>query len=458
MTSTAPDTDSRPDLAPDRDLLLRPHRPEAVGRLDAPQTAQLRRALAQLAALRHPNLAPVHSVSQEGVRFVLEHSVPPGAASWSQLCAQRPATAGEAAAVGLAVAAALTALHDADLAHGSVTGQHVLVGQDGSIVLGSCGTAWRAAPGQSGRSGVGPSPADDVQALAALIQDSFDPGTIGAELALLLIRSGDVDPKLRPGIAEVAVVLRTVAADVVDPAAFVTAAGRQEDLVGVAEPGAGAQGPTSAGRYRLAETSTAPEPTPAQADGPIPARATVAGRRVGSRQLLLAAALVTIALLVARVAIAVAGHSSGPTPPGSPLPVGATPVPVSSSQWGHIVTTLDAARTAAMRSGSPARLAAVDDPAGPAYANDLVVVRARTAAGLTVVGGRLAVRTVTALEHSNGRALLAVTDVRGAYTLRAAGGHTVLTEPARPLATWRLELVADSLAPGGWRVFSVARQ
>ena len=444
MTSIAPAPDARPALVPAPDLLLQPQRPEGVGPVDSPQTAQLRRALARLAALRHPNLAPVHSISQQGERFVLEHSVPAGATSWSQLTAGRRATVGEAAAVGLAVAAALTALHDADLAHGGVTGQCVLVEPDGSIVLGSCGAAWRAAPGESGRSGVGPLPPDDVQALAALLRDCFDSGTISAELALLLIRASDEDPRLRPDITEVATVLGTVSVEIVDPTSFVTDLGGQQDLVGASEPATQSQGVTSP---QIAERG----PQAASPAEPEPIRLPAVGHRVGRRRLLLAAVLVAATLLVARVVIAVAGHSPGTSAAGQPAPV-------SSAKWGHLVVTLDAARAAAMTTGSPAKLAAVDDPAGPAYANDLVTMRARKAADLTVVGGGLAVRSVTALADSAGRVLLAVTDVRAPYTLRDAGGHTVLTEPSRSLATWRLELVADPAGPGGWRVFSVVRQ
>jgi hypothetical protein len=158
------------------------------------QRDRLRRALARLAALDAPHLSPLRRIAERPDGFSLMHCVPAGPVSWAELTARRPATVAETVAVGLAMCQALGALHAGGLAHGGVRADLVLVSPRGVVELAGCAGAWG-----TGTDGV-PTSADDVRDLVVLLEAGFEAGTLGGELALLLVRGADPDPAQRPTV------------------------------------------------------------------------------------------------------------------------------------------------------------------------------------------------------------------------------------------------------------------
>ncbi|MEO8776127.1 MAG: hypothetical protein ABI468_07400, partial [Candidatus Nanopelagicales bacterium] len=158
------------------------------------QRDRLRRSLARLAALDVPHLSPLRRIAERADGFSLTYCVASGSVSWAELTARRPATVAETVAVGLALCQALGALHVSGLAHGRVGADLVRVSPGGVVELAGCAVAW--SPG----AGVVPTGADDVRDLVVLLTAGFDAGTLGGELALLLLRGADPDPAQRPTV------------------------------------------------------------------------------------------------------------------------------------------------------------------------------------------------------------------------------------------------------------------
>lgn len=148
---------------------------------------RVRRQALRVAAVRHPGLAPLREVAFAGEGLAL---------TWEVQGAALPSD--DSAVVALApVAAGLALLHDAGLAHGGITRESVRV-HEGRGALAD----WR--PGGSAQR--------DVADLAGLLHDCLPPGSVGADIAQLLIASTDPDPALRPSMAKVAATLERAAA------------------------------------------------------------------------------------------------------------------------------------------------------------------------------------------------------------------------------------------------------
>ena len=200
---------------------------ELVSLLPAPADpetrATLRRALARLAAVDAPHLAPLRRISEQPQGFQLTYALPPGACAWADLAARRPPTTAETVALGLALCHALGALHGAGLTHGAVTADRVLVSAGGTVELAGAGATW--SPPGADAAGVALTSADDVAALAGLLSTGLAAGSIGSDLALLLVRAADPDPSVRPCAAELGAALeRQCPPEPIVPEAFLAAA------------------------------------------------------------------------------------------------------------------------------------------------------------------------------------------------------------------------------------------
>lgn len=433
----------------------------------------VRRALARLAVLDAPHLAPLRRIAEDPQGFLLTHAVAPGAVSWAELVGRRAATSVETVTLGLALCQALGALHAAGLAHGAVAADTIVVSPTGRIELVDTGSAWSVPPGSVRAGRAGPTAAADVAALVAVLEPGFGPVSLGADLALLLVRGADPDPAQRPAVGRLGEALeRAGRAEPVNPGAF----------------GTPATAPPPIGAARTGSPATEPPPTKPSTPGTEPEVAVppVRGRsrpllwRARSARLLLlvlAAVMGVVLMLQGAVGLLRAGAArpaSGPDPaaPGAPVPAPAPrlgPDPAAAStagragvapgpaatDWASVLGSLDAGRAAAIAAGSPTRLAQVVDPLGPAYARDVVALRARTQAGLRLVGGRLQVRSATVRQTSADQVVLSVVDIRGPYRLVDPAGAVVFRGPARAAATWRVVL---ALGPtGGWRTHEATR-
>jgi len=143
---------------------------------------------------RANSLCPLRRVETGDGYVTLVHLVP---AAWTSLTTIRergPLRLGQALAVGVRLADALTALHDERTAHGSVGLDSVLVARTGQVWLGGTGQ-WRAAPHAGG-----PVAADDVRDLAVLMHELVGSGSFPTSLELMLMKAQDPDPFMRPSL------------------------------------------------------------------------------------------------------------------------------------------------------------------------------------------------------------------------------------------------------------------
>ena len=116
--------------------------PPGLPELEAEQLKEraLREARA-IAALTHPNVITLHDViQQDGAPFVVMERFP-GVSLAELLARHGPLTAGQAATVGDALAAALEAAHAAGITHRDVKPGNVLVSADGLVKLTDFGIA-----------------------------------------------------------------------------------------------------------------------------------------------------------------------------------------------------------------------------------------------------------------------------------------------------------------------------
>jgi serine/threonine protein kinase len=120
-----------------KEVLLPPGIPEAEA--DAVRARTLREARS-IAMLSHPNVVTLYDVArQDGEPFVVMEYV--ASRSLAEVMRDGPLTPGQAATVGISVAAALAAAHAAGLTHRDVKPGNVLVGHDGVVKLTDFGIA-----------------------------------------------------------------------------------------------------------------------------------------------------------------------------------------------------------------------------------------------------------------------------------------------------------------------------
>ncbi len=141
-----------------------------------------RREFRALVTLSHPGLVVFHEVGHDADGWFLTMEVVDGA----PLAAGSLTTPEQAASVAVQIIDALRALHGADLVHGALKPEHVMVGPDGRIVLldfgltqtmrasnpSGVGNPRHAAPEQL--YGERPSPAWDVWALGAVLYEGIE--------------------------------------------------------------------------------------------------------------------------------------------------------------------------------------------------------------------------------------------------------------------------------------------
>lgn len=162
---------------------------------------RLRREAVTLAGVRHSHLLRLRTVLPVDGGVALVSDVAAGG-SLPELLADRPALApGEVVTIGVALAAALTALHRRGLTHGEVTADDVVFTAEGRPLLVDYGV--RGLTGLSGSSA-----AEDVRALAALLQSAIG-GSGPPALHAALVAAQAQDAAARPSAADLAVSLRS---------------------------------------------------------------------------------------------------------------------------------------------------------------------------------------------------------------------------------------------------------
>ncbi|MPZ66697.1 MAG: protein kinase [Pseudonocardiaceae bacterium] len=120
-----------------KEVLVPPGIPEAEA--DAVRARTLREARA-IAMLSHPNVVTLYDVArQDGEPIVVMEYV--ASRSLAEVMREGPLTPGQAATVGISVAAALAAAHAAGITHRDVKPGNVLVGHDGGVKLTDFGIA-----------------------------------------------------------------------------------------------------------------------------------------------------------------------------------------------------------------------------------------------------------------------------------------------------------------------------
>lgn len=162
---------------------------------------RVRREAVTLAGVRHPHLLRLRTVLPVDGGVALVGDLAAGG-SLAELLADRPALApGEVVTIGVALAAALTALHRGGLSHGGVTADDVVFTAEGRPLLVDYGV--RGLMGLSGSSA-----AEDVRALAALLQSALG-GSGPPALHEAVVAGQAQDAVARPSAADLAVSLRS---------------------------------------------------------------------------------------------------------------------------------------------------------------------------------------------------------------------------------------------------------
>ncbi|MET9676291.1 protein kinase [Streptomyces sp. NPDC006482] len=125
--------------------------------------ARLEREARAAARISHPSLVTVHGVATEDGRPWVVMELVRGLTLAETLEADGPLPPPEAARVGAEVLAALRAAREAGIPHPGVEPGHVLLANDGRIVVTGCGTGAGAASEDA------PDPAAELRALGALL-------------------------------------------------------------------------------------------------------------------------------------------------------------------------------------------------------------------------------------------------------------------------------------------------
>lgn len=170
------DARMRPDMTTVTTLLTLPP--------DLAERDRVRRQALRVGSVRHPGLAVLRSADFTSEGLALTWEVPASA--------RTTPPPEDPVALLAPVAAGVALLHDAGLAHGGLSAEaiHMIGGQ-------ACVSGWRP----------GGSPADDVAALATILESWLTSGSVGADVVQVLITGADPDPLVRPSMARVAAVL-----------------------------------------------------------------------------------------------------------------------------------------------------------------------------------------------------------------------------------------------------------
>ena len=465
----------------------------------APSPAALERrreALADLARVSSPSLAPLVRALDVTGGVALTHRVPADGLDLDRVRAQAPLRSGHVLAVALALCEALTVLHEAALAHGDVSAERVVIGPDGRARLIGTGLAWQLAPGMIG----GPTPEDDVRAVGDLVRHLLGRSSASSALVLAALRASDPDPALRPTIHTLHASLRRagVPESLLDVLWVTTERSSREAFVPhVVRVGS----PDSAG-----DEVTSPIPWPERDPAPltvdrsndVPPRRSVAparssarrtrrtpsprdsGRRVPPAAVVVACAALVVLVGLVRSGTGTAGATGVESRPSMASTTSRSATPANSSagvvvglhtsrstpdaasldldrgvadatDWSAVLASLDAGRSRALAGGSLSDLATFVSKGSPAWTADAALVHRIVASSAHLEGGALVVLEVRPVSTSITSTVLLVRDRREPYRVTGANGSQV--RPARGERWWRVRLVSS---PSGWLIASSA--
>jgi len=414
----------------------------------------------ELVRFRHPHALPVDAVlpATPG-RVAVRTPVPPSLTLAALLVERRALTAGEVVTVGVPVAEALAAAHDAGLAHGDLEASDIAVDEHGRPLLLGLGI--------SGIGGQATAPADDVATLARLLTgllgDTPGPNADAVRAALAPALAGH--PVGRPTAAALARALGRAClaaplrlappppdADEEDVEADATRLGRR----------GGHAWARLRDRARLPARWTAPRGA-SLAPTWWPPRRGAAGAAIGAALLLLVL-LVAPALHPANApragtldALPATVRPAAVPPPGPAQPViapqAASPTVVEAPDWPSVLSGLALARAAAFAATNAAGLAAADAPGSPASVVDAERLARWSAAGAHTRGGAAQVLAVRVVSAAANAAVLDTRERLPAYDVVGADGHLLEHRVASAEKHWRVTLRRTT---GGWRTASVA--
>ncbi|MFF3327144.1 serine/threonine-protein kinase [Streptomyces sp. NPDC002889] len=221
------------------------------------QYAELERAARTAGRISHRSVAAVHDVVTEDGRPWIVMELVRGLALSDVLAAEGPLAPQRAAHIGAEVLAALRAGHVAGVVHGDVKPEHVLIANDGRIVLTDFGVAMpgaaRAFPAPEVALGGDAVPESDLWSLGALLYAAVEGRSPAA--------GPEVRPSARAGTLTpvLAALLRQDPAERIRP-------GEAEHQLRLASaggaPGAAAEAPGSLSRTPLADDGEASSPAP----------------------------------------------------------------------------------------------------------------------------------------------------------------------------------------------------
>jgi tetratricopeptide (TPR) repeat protein len=130
------------DIRLDRPVALKLlHRSEA----DEGSGVEVIREAQLLARVRHPNVVTVYGAERIDGRVGIWMELVDGRTLEDELCERGPFPPGEIAAIGAALASAVSAVHAAGLLHRDIKAQNVMRGRDGRILLADFGTGHEVA-------------------------------------------------------------------------------------------------------------------------------------------------------------------------------------------------------------------------------------------------------------------------------------------------------------------------
>lgn len=455
--------------------------------------AQFRRSaherVARLAGASSPHLVAVRRLLEVDDALVLVTDAPPRT-TLEELTRRRKLTAGEVVTLAVAVAAALSVLHELGLPHGSVSPESVRLNRAGRPVLAAAATLvggqgmlespwrdpWQGATMQS-------TAAADVYALAALCLtgaiDSAVPrrSDIPAELPAALVEALSAvtacEPGERPSASELALVLPATAAPEpirMGPVAQ-RLAGSQNLGSGVgsgsgaadgAELASAVQRPRTTGGRRASSRRRAPRARDGLRAHPVPRTA------VPPVVALLAgiAAVAAGAAYSARSAapVAPAGQGAHTTHAGA-LPrsgAGDTEPSVRAQgsrtagavDWRAVLSDLDSRRAAAYAAGEARDLAEIYTVGSPAARRDLSAFEGVRARGLRAIGMRQVLVDVAAVKEVPHGTSVEIVDRMPVVQLVDGAGKVRERRPARGARRWQVSLQRHGPA---WRIVDVVR-
>lgn len=379
-------------------------------------------------------------------------------------------TPGEVVTLSVPLVAALTALHDAGVVHGSVTSGNVLFDAVGRPMLADYGVAAAVAAAANApdaedssetRDATDERAAHDVQELAALLSGVLADDAPPALRAVL-----DNRGEHRIDAADLARSLRSVCS----PVPVRLAAGAPVEVHRSSRPGPAGQNPVeSLGQPRAEASGESIAESPAQGVREPPrqslgepgrhppvARPPSPTTRRPSPLLLVGVPMALTAAVVLGRAWAAADRSVGPPllPPPRLTPTATTPPQAAVAvHWTAVMKVLDQRRDAAIANLDPAALADVYAAGSPPLGVETASIQRLAAAGARADGLRLEIDSTGLVRRTPAGVTLRVVDRMPAYEILSADGRVLERRSGRGPVTWLVDLVP---AGDGWRIAAIA--